>query len=236
MDFLLELGKRKWIRRVLESMNLGFPVELERDAGPGTERPLEGRWVVTGGAGGWMAGEAAAALARAGAGFVVPSSEHFPTCLGDVAPAASVEKKREIMADRVDVLVFDAAGLREVMQLDELFGFLAKWTSRLSVCGRVLLLAPDEEGDASAARCAVQGALGGIVRALSKELGLRGTTVHMVSAPPAGRGWLEPLVRFLASRRSAFVTGQLWRLSSMEGRERPGPAARALEGRAALVT
>jgi len=236
MDFLLELGKKKWIRRVLESLDLRFPVELEREDGPETEKPLGSRWAAVGRPGGWMAKEAAAALARAGAGFVVPAGEHFPSYLSDVAPGAALEKRREIMADQVDVLLFDATGFNDIAQLDEVFAFLGKWTPRLRECGRVILTRSDGEGDGSPSRCAVHGALGGIVRALSKELGIRGTTVHLVGAPSDARGWLEPLVRFLASRRSAFVTGQVWRLSPMKGRQWSGKTVRALEGRKALVT
>ena len=238
MDYMVALGKKKWVRGALRALGVPFelPVELERETGPQVERPLEGRWTVLGRSGGWMGREAAAACAAAGAGFVVPEEAHYPTYLSDIADGAIV-KQRRLLAGSVHLCIFDTSGYRDVMQLDEVFAFLSEWTAKLSANGRVIILAQSPEAGAPPDESALSGALTGMVRALSKELGPRGTTAHLVVAPAGAKGRLDPLVRFLASRRSAFVTGQTWRLS--EGRGGAGgaqPSVRTLDKRTALVT
>lgn len=238
MDFLVEMGKTKWVRSAFEKLDLplSLPSEIEREAGPETASPLEGRWVIMGGAHEQPAKEAARACAEAGAGFVVPGSVDYPACLSDMGVTAAAEKRRDLAAERVDVCIFDATGLEEIMQIDELFSFLKRWTPRINRSGRVLILAPAPGDPASPGRHALLGALGGLVRAFSKEVGPEGITVHLVLVPPVTGGYLAPLVRFIASRRSAFITGQTWRISEIEGAGRCFEYVRSLEKKVALVT
>lgn len=239
MEKVIKLTRKKLIGDLLRRLDIPLqaPPVLEREEGPEKERPLEGRWVLVGpGGGGDHALEAARACAFAGAGFVVPEDEHYPGYGRSFLDEGAVPTKRAIMADAVDVCVYDAAGLGHVEDPDVVFSFLGRWVPRIRAGGRLIVLAEDHGGSATPRQHAVRGALGGIVRALSKEIGGRGVTAHLVIAPPDTGGSLGPLVRYLASRRSAFVTGQTWELERPEGWGPPASFVRLLEGKTALVT
>jgi 3-oxoacyl-[acyl-carrier protein] reductase len=238
MSNLDELWKKRWLFKSLEKLGVSIPAppELRRDTGPEVESPLVGRWVIAPRSGGWRGREVLQSLARAGAGFIVPDGDDAATYLMDIGVMEGVSTRRELLAESADICVFDTTGFQKIDELEELFAFLHSWARRIGPCGRVIVLAPAPDVSSAPSYHALVGALTGFVRAYSKEEGLSGTTVHLVLVPSSTRGYLEPLARFLASGRSAYITGQVWSLSKLEPNRERFRTVMALEKKVALVT
>ncbi|WP_130796989.1 3-oxoacyl-ACP reductase [Streptomyces otsuchiensis] len=159
---------------------------------------------------------------------------------GDDAPGP---EGREPGGTAPAALVHDATGIRDSTQLRSLYDFFHPRVRRLAPNGRVVVFGTPPEDTGSVAEAAAQRALEGFVRSLGKEL-RRGGCAQLVLVPPGAEGAAESTLRFLLSARSAYVSGQVIRLS------RPGPGSaasgsaasepvyggRPLAGRAALVT
>jgi 3-oxoacyl-[acyl-carrier protein] reductase len=88
----------------------------------------------------------------------------------------------------------------------------------------------------SAPHAAAAAALEGFARSLAKEIGRKGATAHVVYVSEGAEDRLEPVLRFLLSDRSAFVTGQPWRVTGRVAAPASVPLVRPLEGKVALVT
>ncbi len=157
-----------------------------------------------------------------------------------------VEPLRELLADypqaephddRNGALVFDATGITQVTELEQLYQFFAPQMRRLASCARVVVLGttPEEAGSVDAQ--IAQRALEGFTRSVGKEL-QRGATAQLVYVSPkasTGLSGVESTLRFLLSAKSAFVSGQVIRVGAADGAA-PTSWDRPLEGKVAVVT
>lgn len=133
-------------------------------------------------------------------------------------------------------LVFDATGITTSEGLVALHAFFGPRIRGVNPSGRVVVLGsiPAEVGDAR--ERAAQRALEGFTRALGKEIG-RGSTVQLVQVAVGAEPRVASTLRFLLSARSAFVDGQVVRVTT----EAPGPDEvadwnRPLAGQVVVVT
>src|SRR5437764_1461780 len=107
---------------------------------------------------------------------------------------------------------FAATGGRTLDDLAAAQQFLTPAVRRLAPSGRLLLLgpvAPAEDVEAAA----VAQAFEGLVRSAGKEVRAGATANLLVVAPDAGADALASSLRFFLSARSAFVSGQVVRVS-----------------------
>lgn len=230
-DVLLEIGKNPQARKLVKSLGLPIPLPepLRRDRAPWQARPLQDRAVVVGGSGDlvpviaealaaagadpWLDGADAASFAGPGETFGRPAR-----------PFASFPE-----TSKIDALVFDASGIRDAAGLRALFDFFTSKVSRLARSGRVLILGrPSDELS--------QTALDGFVRSVAKEIGRNGSTANLVLVAPGAERRVAPILRFVLSSRSAFVTAQPIVIDARaKGSDEP-PLVRSLERKIALVT
>jgi 3-oxoacyl-[acyl-carrier protein] reductase len=240
-DFLLELSPQA--RKLIKSVGLPIPMpqRLRRAKQPWEERPLQDATVVVAAtAGATLAETIAGTLARAGAN---------PLVVGDEAALAPYREAGEAYArpaelapaepdkqTKVEALVLDATGIDTTEGLRALYDFFHPWAPKLKRCGRVVVLGRplSIQGDASAA--AAQRGLDGFVRSLAKEIGRKGSTAAFVAVHPGAEDRVEPLLRFLLSPRSAFVTAQPFEVTAIAAAPDQVPLTRALEGKVALLT
>jgi 3-oxoacyl-[acyl-carrier protein] reductase len=212
-DFLLELSKNPRARGLVRSLGLPIPLPqpLARAAGPWQARPLADARVAVGATdGAELVGAIAECLAPAGADSFVAMPAPLATLFRDPGetfgrPARRLEELPE--GRPVDALVFDATGAREISGLRALFDFFHPFVARIARCGRVVVLGRTPEG-ASAHEAATQAALEGFVRSVAKEIGRTGATANLVLVARGAESRLAPALRFVLSRRSAFVTAQ----------------------------
>jgi 3-oxoacyl-[acyl-carrier protein] reductase len=130
-------------------------------------------------------------------------------------------------------LVFDATGLVEPASLEALYDFFHAHARPMHPCGRVVVFGTPPDLVGSPEEAVAQRALEGFVRSVGKEFG-QGRTAQLVYVAPGAEEGIESTLRFLLSARSAYVSGQVIRVSSAS----PPPAdwLAPLAGKAALVT
>jgi 3-oxoacyl-[acyl-carrier protein] reductase len=142
-------------------------------------------------------------------------------------------------AGRFGALVFDATAIVRPEQLDALYGFFHPYARTLVACGRVVVLGTPPERAGSPEEAVAQRALEGFVRSVGKEFG-RGITAQFVHVAPGCEARIGSTLRFLLSGRSAYVSGQVIRVGSIDTSSAAGADvadwARPLHGKVALVT
>lgn len=226
-DRLVHLSANPTARRVARLLGVSLPPTLEREAGPWREQPLAGRSVdALFGPGAALGPTLAATLARLGATVGV---------LGD--PGAFIEAGEAMARPALPApteapygILLDATGVVEVAGLRLLHDAIAPRLARLRRCGRVIVLTRPAIGPAQVAQRAIEG----FVRSLARELGRSGATANLIEVPPGAEDRMLGALHFLLSPRSAYISGQPWRLNTLLPAEfsPSGP----LVGRRALVT
>jgi 3-oxoacyl-[acyl-carrier protein] reductase len=148
----------------------------------------------------------------------------------------SIKAERAGAEGKAKALVFDATGIADSTELVELQRFFYPAVSRLQRSGRVVVLGtPPSEAGSVPAQIA-QRALEGFTRSLGKEIGGRGSTAQLVYVEPGAEDQLESTLRFLLSPKSAYVSGQVIRISKGVAASPKIDWERPLEGKVALVT
>ncbi|MHA7861197.1 3-oxoacyl-ACP reductase [Tessaracoccus sp. Y36] len=134
----------------------------------------------------------------------------------DVADNRTKDEKGRAQAPRYPqrpgALVVDATGLREIAQLEGLRQLLRPVMRGLEPSGRVILLATDaSEVEGLEAKTVAQ-AIDGINRTVGKELRGGATSNLVFLRGGASASDLASTMSFLLEGRSAFVSGQAWRV------------------------
>jgi 3-oxoacyl-[acyl-carrier protein] reductase len=219
-------------RFVAQRAGLPRPVPLDRHS-PGD--PVVSGSVLLGAApGGRLAEPAARALASAGATTATSLEEPVRSAAAAARLDAAVFNPAAPGERRFKALVFDATGIADSTQLVALQAFFHPVLRRVQTSGRVIVLGTPPRACRTPREATAQRALEGFTRSLGKEVG-RGATVQLVEVAPGAEDQVESTLRFLLSPRSAYVSGQVVRIT-------PSPShteldwERPLLGRVALVT
>ena len=246
-DFLLELSANPQARRMVKSLGLPLPMPepLRRATGPWEARPLDDEKVVVvgqGQQGGGVLGEAlGAALARAGAeALVVGEEADLAPYLGPseawARPATRVAPGEAPQGVKVAALVFDATGIETPAGLRALYDGFHPWIGALKKTGRVVVIGRPPEDTKDPAAAAVRAGLDGFTRSVAKELGRKGSTANVVYVAEGAEDRLAPVLHWLLSARSAYVTAQPLRVTTAVSAPKDVPLTRPLEGKVVLVT
>ncbi|SFD38760.1 3-oxoacyl-[acyl-carrier protein] reductase [Pseudomonas citronellolis] len=206
-------------RRLVGAFGLPAPVRLERWSA-GRTRPVDG------------------ALLLGGAGNLGEAVLGFSQRLTDAVYAAvegqyGLPRWTAEHGPKLKAMVFDASGLSGFEQLIELRDFFQATLKGLDLCPHVVILgrAPESLKDPVAA--SVQRSLEGFSRSLGKEI-RRGGNVQLLYVGKGAEDQLEGALRFFLSPKSAYVSGQVIRLSAYAGQVQDW--SRPLVGKRALVT
>jgi 3-oxoacyl-[acyl-carrier protein] reductase len=148
----------------------------------------------------------------------------------------SIKAERAGTEGKAKALLFDATGIADSTELVELQRFFYPTVGRLQRSGRVVVIGtPPAEAGSPRAHTA-QRALEGFTRSLAKEIGGRGATAQLVYVAPGAENQLESTLRFLLSPRSAYVSGQVVRISAGVAPVPEIDWEKPLDGKTALVT
>jgi 3-oxoacyl-[acyl-carrier protein] reductase len=209
-DVLVALSENPTTRKLGAMVGVPLPQGLKRAKGPWREAELSGVKIAVGG-GAALRGLLRSTLLEAGGELV------------------------EVGSQGVDALVFDASEILEPSSLGALHEFFHPAMSRLSRNGRVVVVAKRSSSKSSAV-AAAQAALDGFVRSVAKEIGRRGSTANLIWVGEGAEARIAPVLRFLLSARSAFVTAQpLWVTTAVREVGQV-PFEAPLAGKVALVT
>src|SRR3954454_3082336 len=220
-------------RFVAKRAGLPRPVELERHS-PG-DPVMRGRVLLGAAPGDARLVEALARiLSSAGAESATSLEEPLRSAAAAARLDTAVLNPDAPGDQRFKALVFDATGIADSTELVALHAFFHPTVRRIEPSGRVIVLGTPPRACATPREATAQRALEGFTRSLGKEVG-RGATVQLVEVAAGAEDQLDSTVRFLLSPRSAYVSGQVVRVT---------PSAvhpevdwdRPLLGRVALVT
>ncbi|MCX4157544.1 MULTISPECIES: 3-oxoacyl-ACP reductase [Paraburkholderia] len=170
-------------------------------------------------------------VAHESAGLWVPLANRHGLMTGRFEPAESGSH------GKLTALLFDASGIEDSSQLEPLHGFFHDTLRSLGRCGRIIVLGRPPETCASPRQWTAQRALEGLTRSLGKEA-RRGITANLVYVEQGAENGIEATLRFFLSPRSAYVSGQVVRISVRAGADAL-PAFdwnQPLAGRRAVVT
>jgi len=238
-DLLLE---NENARKLIKTLGLPIPVpeKLARAEGPYEERPLDDKNVLVCGAGA-LQGVLAQILTKAGANpWVVGASD---TVLEPyVGPGEAwartprrIEPGEAPEGERVDAIVFDGTGLESPDDLRQLYDYIHPWIRRINRSGRVVVIGRPAADAKRPARAAARAGLEGFTRSLAKEIGSNGTTANSVFVEEGAESRLGPVLRFLLSPRSAFISCQPLHVGNLAKGE-DAPETHVLGAKVALVT
>lgn len=115
--------------------------------------------------------------------------------------------------EKVKALIFDASNLTDSSQSSALYDFFHSTTRSVLPNGRVIILGRPPENCDSPVMATMQRALEGLSRSLAKEL-RKAINVQLVYVDVGAELELESTLRFLLSPKSAYVSGQVIRVSS----------------------
>ena len=135
---------------------------------------------------------------------------------------------------RYGVVVFDATGITQSGELRALYDFFHPVIRSLTTCGRLIVLGTPPEDTEDPKQAAAQRGLEGFVRSAGKEV-RRGSTAQLIYVRDGAENAVDSTLRFVASARSAYVSGQVIRVGPAEVPSLEDPA-RPLTGQTALVT
>ncbi|PIE43313.1 MAG: 3-oxoacyl-ACP reductase [Gammaproteobacteria bacterium] len=233
-DFYQKVANSPIGKPVVNALNLPAPAILERYSGAESVS-VQGNVLL----GSSKGGAALLPLAEVLSGDNV--SLHLPRHIAESVKldAEPVELDQLSEAMRFKAIVFDATGIESSQQLRELYDFFHPVIRALARCGRVLVLGQDP-ADCQPETASAQQALTGFSKSVGKEIGKKGATSNLLYLRKGAENNLESSVEFFTSPRSAYVSGQVVRISSSEAgqvsTQIATQAASFLGGKTALVT
>jgi 3-oxoacyl-[acyl-carrier protein] reductase len=205
-------------RALTKRLGLPQPPRLRRYR-PGD--PLAAGPVLLGGAGGGRLGDTVTKILDAAGVAATREGGEAAAGRGAADRAAGAE-------------VYDATGIADSSQLRGLYDFFHPYARSLTPSGRVIVLGTPPEACEQPRAATAQRALEGFVRSVGKEFG-RGTTANLVHVAPGAESATESTLRFFLSGKSAYVSGQVVRITAAAVTA-PADWDRPLAGKVALVT
>lgn len=109
------------------------------------------------------------------------------------------------------VAIFDASGIQNTDELKQVYQFFHPIARSIEKSGRVIIVGLPPEQCETIAQATAQRALEGFTKSLGKEL-KRGITSQLIYVDKDYQQNLESTLRFFASPRSAYVSGQVVRV------------------------
>lgn len=130
-------------------------------------------------------------------------------------------------------VVFDASGIENSEQLQQLYAFFNPIARQISASGRVIVVGLTPESATSVKQAIAQRALEGFVKSVAKEF-KKGISAQLLYVDENATQNIESSLRFLISPRSAYVSGQVIRVQRAE--TQVVDWAKPLAGKTAVVT
>ncbi len=112
-------------------------------------------------------------------------------------------------------VIFDASGIENSEQLKSLYDFFNPIARQIQSSGRIVIVGTTPETAKSVSQSIAQRALEGFVKSVGKEF-KKGIATNLIYVDAGAEANLESALRFAVSPRSAYVSGQVIRVSPAE--------------------
>ncbi|WP_367110325.1 3-oxoacyl-ACP reductase [uncultured Psychrobacter sp.] len=191
--------------------NLGLPLPESLDRFESGQRLVRGSVLVGRADGGDMSVSAAVAriLSELHAEIYVNSRDDIKDALAD----AGIDAKANTGGDeKFKVLLFDASNISNADELKQVYEFFHFVARRIEKSGRVIIIGRPPEAIDDVETALAQRALEGFVKSVGKEF-KRGVTAQLIYVAKGAEQHLDSTLRFFTSARSAYVSGQVVRVS-----------------------
>lgn len=194
--------------------NLGLPSPISLDRFQSATPVIQGA-VLLGSA---AAGEISAAIAQ------VLANVHANTYAGNQPELQQVAAKVGLnlnafneadKSSKFKAVVFDASGIENSEQLHALYAFFHPIARQISTSGRVIVVGLNPDSAKTVQHAIAQRALEGFVKSVGKEF-KKGITAQLLYVDQGAASNIESSLRFLLSPRSAYVSGQVLRVSQAD--------------------
>ena len=218
------------------SKQIGLPAPLPLDRFEAGQPVIDGPVLLGAAEGSTAVASVAAALAAMQADVETTLGEAVRQAAADAALSAGIFNP-EVAGeeDSFKALVFDATGITDSQQLQQAWAFFGPTIRRVRRSGRIVVIGMTPEDCPEPSRAIAQRALEGLVRSMGKEV-RRGSTAQLLYLRPEAEGDLEPALRFFLSPKSAYVSGQVVRISKAELPVTAIDWGQPMSGKVALVT
>lgn len=130
-------------------------------------------------------------------------------------------------------VIFDASGIENSEQLQQLYAFFNPIARQISSSGRVVILGLNPNTAKSVKQAIAQRALEGFVKSVAKEF-KKGISAQLLYVDADAGENIESSLRFLISPRSAYVSGQV--ITVQKAQTQTIDWAKPLAGKTAVVT
>ncbi|MFV5491080.1 3-oxoacyl-ACP reductase [Acinetobacter sp. ASP199] len=131
------------------------------------------------------------------------------------------------------VAIFDASGIQNADDLKALYDFFNPIARQIQASGRVVIVGTTPESATSVKQAIAQRALEGFVKSVGKEF-KKGIAANLIYVDNGAEANLESALRFAISPRSAYVSGQVIRVSQAATQDVDW--TKPLAGKTAVVT
>lgn len=131
------------------------------------------------------------------------------------------------------VAIFDASGIQNSDDLKALYDFFNPIARQIQGSGRVVIVGTTPESATSVKQAIAQRALEGFVKSVGKEF-KKGIAANLIYVDNGAEANLESALRFAISPRSAYVSGQVIRVSQAATQDVDW--TKPLAGKTAVVT
>tara|TARA_R100001369_G_scaffold490_3_gene1464 strand:+ start:664 stop:2064 length:1401 start_codon:yes stop_codon:yes gene_type:complete len=197
-------------KKVAKNLGLPMPVDLDRfDSG----QPLVRGSVLVGRANGGdnaVSASVARILSELHTEIFVNSGDDIKDTLSDAGVKAKANTGSD---DKFKVLLFDASNISNAEELKQVYEFFHSVARRVEKSGRVIVIGRPPEALTDIEAALAQRALEGFVKSVGKEF-KRGITAQLIYVEAGAEQNLDSTLRFFTSARSAYVSGQVVRVSN----------------------
>ena len=197
-------------KKVAKNLGLPMPVDLDRfDSG----QPLVRGSVLFGRASGddnAVSASVARILSELHTEVFVNSGDNVKDTLSDAGVKAKANTGSD---DKFKVLLFDASNISNADELKQVYEFFHSVARRVEKSGRVIVIGRPPEALTDIEAALAQRALEGFVKSVGKEF-KRGITAQLIYVAEGAEQNLDSTLRFFTSARSAYVSGQVVRVSN----------------------
>ena len=197
-------------KKVAKNLGLPMPVDLDRfDSG----QPLVRGSVLVGRANGGdnaVSASVARILSELHTEIFVNSGDDVKDTLSDAGVKAKANTGSD---DKFKVLLFDASNISNAEELKQVYEFFHSVARRVEKSGRVIVIGRPPEALTDIEAALAQRALEGFVKSVGKEF-KRGITAQLIYVEAGAEQNLDSTLRFFTSARSAYVSGQVIRVSN----------------------